>query len=412
MRRAILVALFLCITSLFVPPSIVAVSCGDTLPEGKGDLDAYIADCNSKLSALSGQKQTLSQIISTLNTQIKLTESKIAAQKAQLTKLEIEIDDLSGKIESLDYSLSDLTKLFVARVRENYINQVKLPTLIIAQSTGLTGMLKGVEYVSQVRDHDHSLLIALEKSRLDYDTQKSEKETKQAEIAKLKAGLDREKAALASQVSAKNQLLAETKNDEKKYQSLRQQAANRVAQLANYATSKGASILTGTTKCDDWGCYYNQRDSQWGNKLIGNSNSTVATVGCLITSTAMVASHYGRNITPLDIASSTDPFEFDTADMRFDWLGSVNGTKVTRSSQSCSGSGCFGIMDSELSAGRPVIIRITAANVAGTHFIVITKKEGDNYIMKDPFEADGNNIPFTNKHSVSTITRVDKVTVN
>jgi hypothetical protein len=69
-------------------------------------------------------------------------------------------------------------------------------------------------------------------------------------------------------------------------------------------------------------------------------------------------------------------------------------------------------MDSELSAGRPVIIRITAANVAGTHFIVITKKEGDNYIMKDPFEPDGNNIPFTSKHSINTITRVDKVSVN
>lgn len=364
------------------------------------------------MSELSGQKQTLSQIIGTLSTQIKLTESKIAAQKAQLARLEIEITDLSGKIESLNYSLTDLTRLFVARVRESYMTKAKVPTLLVAQSTGLMSMVKGVEYVEQVRDHDRTLLIALEKSRLDFDTQKSEKEEKQAEIVKLKAGLDREKAALASQVSAKNQLLSDTKNDEKKYQSLRQQAANRVAQLAAYATSKGASILSGTTKCDDWGCYYNQRDSQWGNKLIGNSSSNVATVGCLITSTAMIASHYGRNLTPLDIASSTNPFEYDTADMRFDWLGSVGGTKVTRSSQSCSGTGCFGIMDSELSAGRPVIIRITAANVAGTHFIVITKKEGDNYIMKDPFEPDGNNIPFTNKHSISTITRVDKVSVN
>lgn len=410
--KKFLIVLFLLCTTYYIPHTIYAASCGDALPEDKSNLDAYIQDCNNKLSQLSGQKQTLSQIITTLNTQIKLTESKIAAQKAQLYKLETEITDLSGKIESLDYSLTDLTRLFVARVREGYMNKSKLPTLLVAQSTGLMSMIKGVEYVEQVRDHDRTLLIALEKSRLDFDAQKSEKETKQAEITKLKASLDHEKAALASQVAAQKQLLSETNNDEKKYQSLRQQAASRVAQLANYATSKGASILTNTTKCDDWGCYYNQRDSQWGSKLIGNSSSTVATVGCLITSTAMVASHYGRNLTPLDIASSTNPFEYDTADMRFDWLGSVNGTKVTRSSQSCSGSGCFGIMDTELSAGRPVIIRITAANVAGTHFIVITKKDGDNYIMKDPFEPDGNNIPFTNKHSISTITRVDRVTVN
>src|SRR5690606_7459074 len=132
---------------------------------------------------------------------------------------------------------------------------------------------------------------------------------------------------------------------------------------------------------------------------------------CLVTSAAMVASHYGKSVTPADIASSTAPFEYDTADMRFTWTDSVNGAKVTRSPVGCSGSGCFGIIDSELAAGRPVIARITAANVAGTHFIVITEKVGDEYIMKDPYEPDGNDIPFTRKHSISSLTRIDRVSV-
>lgn len=397
---------------LHTAPKALAVSCGDALPTDAGELNAYVADCNSRLSQLSGQKQTLSQAVGVLATQIKLTESKIAAQTAQLTKLEIEITDLAGKIESLDFSLDDLTKLFVERVRRGYINQVRFPFLLAAHSTGLPSLVKGVEYIEKVRDHDRNLLIALEKSRLDYDEEKSTKEQKQAEIEKLKLVLDREKSTLATQVAAKNKLLEETKNDEKRYQALRQDARNRVAQLASYTSSRGgSSLLSGTTKCDDWGCYYNQRDSQWGNKLIGSSDVTMSSVGCLVTSAAMVASHYGKNITPLDIASSTSPFEYDTADMRFNWEGSVGGAKVSRSAQGCSGNSCLSIIDSELSANRPVIVRISAGNVVGTHFIVIHKKDGDNYLMKDPYESDGNNISFTSKHSISAMTRVDKVSV-
>jgi len=31
--------------------------------------------------------------------------------------------------------------------------------------------------------------------------------------------------------------------------------------------------------------------------------------------------------------------------------------------------------------------------------------------MKDPLETDGNNIPFTDKHSLSNITAVDRLTI-
>lgn len=407
----VIVSLLVCWFVIQISP-VLAVSCGDTLPSDAAELNAYVADCNAKLNQLSGQKQTLSQAVGVLTTQIKLTESKIAAQTAQLKRLEIEITDLEGKIQSLDYSLSDLTKLFVERVRAGYKNQLRQPYVLVVQSSGLPSLIKSVEYIEQVRDHDRNLLIALEKSRLDYDIEKTTKEQKQLEIEKLKLVLDKEKLALATQVTAKNKLLEETKNDEKRYQSLRQDARNRVAQLANYTSSRGgASLLSGTTRCDDWGCYYNQRDNQWGSKLIGSSDMTMASVGCLVTSAAMIASHYGKNLTPLDIANSTSPFEYDTADMRFTWEGAVNGVKVTRSANSCNGNSCLSIIDSELTASRPVIVRITASNIAGTHFLVIHKKEGDNYLMKDPYESDGNNISFTSKHSINSITRVDKVSV-
>ena len=58
------------------------------------------------------------------------------------------------------------------------------------------------------------------------------------------------------------------------------------------------------------------------------------------------------------------------------------------------------ILDSELSAGRPVIAGLYSGP---DHFIVILRKEGENYIMHDPFMPDGGNRPLTDAYSISDI---------
>ena len=370
----------------------------------QSELEAQIAEYQAKLSELAGQKQTLAQALSILNTQIKLTETKIVATTQELKTLELEIGDLSGKIESLDYSLDDLTTLFVARVRATYMANSPFPILLVAETSGVQGLLQNLEYAKRVRDHDRALMIALEKSRLDYDAQKSQKETKQKEISALKAKLDRDKAALASQVAAKNKLLADTKNDETRYQKLLSDAQRQLASFRRFVSNQGgASILSNQTKCDGWGCYYNQRDSDWGNKSIGYSGEVMREVGCLVTSMAMVASHYGKSLKPGDIAGSGNPFRSNTAYMnQGSWT--VNGVTMTRTRIGSSTAK----IDEELAAGRPVVVGIYGGP---DHFLVIKAKEGSDYIMNDPFPENGSNLKFTSKYPLSAISAVDRVTV-
>lgn len=390
---------------LTTAPRAHAAVCGDNVPTDDGELKSYIDDCSSKLKSLSGQKTTLSHALSFLTTQINLTQAKIAEQTTQLSKLEIEINDLSGKIQSLDYSLTDLTKLFVARVKSSYMNVASSPIAMILHFSGITEFTKGLQYVEAVRDHDQKLLLSLEKSRLDFDQQRTMKEKKQAEIEAVKKILDREKAALATQVSAKNKLLADTKNDEARFQSLLSAAQAQLAAFRRFTTSQGGtSLLSNQTKCDAWGCYYNQRDSSWGNQTIGLSGETMKEVGCLVTSMAMVASHYGKSIKPGDIAASSNPFWGNTAFMnQGSW--SVAGVTMTRTRIGSSTAK----IDEELSAGRPVVVGIYGGP---DHFLVITKKEGDDYIMNDPFPENGGGIKFTSKYPLSAISAVDRVTVN
>ncbi|TXH06456.1 MAG: hypothetical protein E6R05_01725 [Candidatus Moraniibacteriota bacterium] len=403
------------ILSLLVIPSLVwvaisrpvfaATACGEAVPSDENSLQSYVDDCNSKLKTLSGQKQTLAQALGVLTTQINLTQAKIAKQSAELARLEIEITDLSGKIQSLDYSLTDLTKLFANRVRQSYITQFKSPYLNILMTNQLADFAKANTYLDSARNHDRNLLISLEKSRLDYDSQKTIKEKKQIEVAQVKKNLDLEKQALSSQVASKNKLLADTRNDEARYQSLLSQAQKQLSAFLRFTSSQGgASLLSNQTRCDGWGCYYNQRDSVWGNQTIGLSSESMKEVGCLVTSMAMVASHYGKNIKPGDIAGSSNPFWGNTAYMnQGSW--SVGGTTMTRTRIGSS----LTKIDEELAAGRPVVVGIYSGP---DHFLVITKKDGNDYIMNDPFPESGNNLKFTSRYPLTSITAVDRVTVN
>ena len=405
MKKILIALLCSLLPILFCLKPVSAAVCGDNVPSDEGELKSYVDDCNSKLKSLSGQKATLAQALGVLTTQINLTQAKIAEQSTQLAKLEIEITDLSGKIQSLDYSLGDLTKLFVARVKSSYINSANHPISVILHLSGLNGFTKGLQYVEAVRDHDQKLLLALEKSRLDFDQQKTMKEKKQAEIEAIKKSLDREKAALATQVGAKNKLLSDTKNDEARFQSLLSQAQAQLAAFRRFTTSQGgSSLLSNQTRCDSWGCYYNQRDNAWGNQTIGLSNETIKEVGCLVTSMAMVASHYGKSIKPGDIAASSNPFWGNTAFMN---QGSWNVAGVTMTRTRIGSSTAK--IDEELSAGRPVVVGIYGGP---DHFLVVIKKEGDDYIINDPFPENGGGIKFTSKYPLSAITAVDRVSVN
>ena len=404
----LLASIFYLLTS---PVSTVhAAVCGEDVPKDEGSLKTYIEDCNSKLGTLAGQKQTLAQAIDYLNTQIKLTQAKIAATTTQLDKLNLEISDLTGRIDSIDYSLDDITKLFISRVKETYMRRARYETAMISEGTGLTSILRGVEYAKKVRDHDRSILISLEKSRLDYNQQKELKELKQKEIESLKQKLDTDKSSLSAQIASKNKLLSETKNDEARYQQLRSSAQAQLAAFTRFVTSQGgASILSGTTKTDSgWGTYYNQRDSQWGNQLLPGSSYTMASSGCLVTSMAMVMSYYGKNVTPGAIANQSELFSF--GDFRQgSW--NIGGASTNRTRIGYSRSA----LDAEWSSnpGKPVIVGIIQyGSSRPEHFLVVKAKVGDDYLINDPFPEGGISKTFTSHYPLSSIAAVDRITVN
>ncbi len=392
---------------IFIPKSIFAVNCGDKPPDNlsQDDQQKFWNDvataCSQQIASNRSEQNTLKQAISSINAKINLAQAQINQTNVQIKALEKEIIVLDGVLDTVNQSMDDLSVIYLARVRESYRRSRIGPIDLIFTSENFGDFYTRMKYLNAVKAKDQLILTELENSRLDYDERKKQKIVKQEEVEKLKAKLISQQRILQGQQKEKQSLLASTQNDEKKFQELLKQANNQIAAFKKFTL--GATPLANQTHCDDWGCYYSQRDSSWFYKTMGNSPEILGEVGCLVTSTAMVASYYDKSLKPSDIAGSSDPFFLDTAFMKFDpW--SVNGVSVTRVSVTRDKA------SEELAAGRPLIAGLNTS--LGTHFIVIKGKNDNGYIMHDPFMKDGHDKQFNDTYSESQIFRFDKVTVN
>ncbi|MCL5746915.1 MAG: hypothetical protein M1277_01360 [Patescibacteria group bacterium] len=365
-----------------------------------------VADCpgylQDKISGLQGQEKTLSSQIEVMNSQINLTEARIEATQEQITSLTLDIDTASKKISSLETSLTGLVNVLANRIVATYEVGTIQPLQILLTSGNAADFFTRLNYLKIAQAHDKELIYNTEQAKVDYSNQKNILEEEKKKVVTLEAQLQAYSDQLNQEKAAKQDLLTQTQGSESTYQSLLAQAQAQLAGFSRFVTSQGgASILGNQTTCDGWGCYYNQRDSQWGNMLInGQAGYTMAGYGCLITSIAMMASHMGHtDILPSDIAQSGGSnFAVDTAMLRY--TITVKGVTISRNQQSA--------LDSALQGG-PVIVGIYA--YGGTHFVVIKSGSGGNYTMDDPFIAGGHDISFTDHYSTSSIFEIDTVSM-
>jgi hypothetical protein len=175
-----------------------------------------------------------------------------------------------------------------------------------------------------------------------------------------------------------------------------------MAGMSTFTTAAGGSkLLANQTACDTWGCYYSQRDAAWGNMPLNNTKSRLASDGCLVTSMAMVLTHYGyRDVTPVTINSNPNNFAayYPSYLLFTTYVDGITATRVTTA------------IDSTLSAGEPVIVGVHA--YGGTHFVVLTSGSRGSYLMRDPYVANGKDIPFTDHYKISSIYSIRKVVIS
>lgn len=416
--------LALTLTGLFLPtylraqesptpspsPTLTPAVSGTPAPTSQPDNSGKVQELNDKIKELEGKvndlgakKKSLSSEIAVMDNQIKLTELRINANENQINELEEDISTATGKITKLEGSLDKITEVLLNRIIATYQVSSVQPIQVLMGSSDVSDLVSRANYLKIAQENDKKLIYNTVQAKNDYENQKDIFEQKKQKIEILKKELLTYSEQIEKDKEAKKRLLEETQGNEATYQKILADTKAQLAGFHGFVTSQGgATILNNQTVCDDWGCYYNQRDSQWGNTPLNGTGYTLASDGCLVTSMAMIYTHYGyKDINPQSINSNSSNFGgIPAALLRFSI--STNGTSSQRINAD---------IDATLASGHPVVIGISYdSGSLADHFLVLISGSGGNYMMNDPFTPNGRNISFRDRYPSVRIVQSYRVT--
>jgi len=388
----------------------VRIAAQETCPSTDQDPCAHFANndpqkssCYQSISdACRNQSDTLASKIKYMNSQIQLTTLRIDATKTKITTLLNEISQLETEVVRLESVLTSRLALLLHRIPEAYKRSSTPQFGLLLFSKNVADFIERAKYIQTVQQEDAALVFQVKATQNSYNESKQVREEKKSQLLEIQTELQQQNDELAQQKQEENALLAQTQGQESVYQQLLAQAKAQLAGFSGFASSQGgATILTNQTVCDDWGCYYNQRDSQWGNVALNNTQYSIASDGCLLTSMAMIYTHFGhKNVTPLTINANASNFAAY-------YPAFLNRTIVADGTTS---SRISSEIDSELGSGRPVVVGIKYSN-GDTHFVVLISGSGGNYIMNDPFVPNGHKISFADHYPLHSIYEIDRISI-
>lgn len=365
------------------------------------NLNQQIATYQAALQQVGADKKTLQAAINALDLQRKKVEAQVALTQHQITATQLQIQQLGGEIQDAQQTIATEQVALGASLRILQ-KTVARPLLIQVLSSGdISQAWSDMNATLQVQNTIRNKMETLQAQESNLADSQTASKQKQATLAAQQQALASQQQSLVATVQSKSQLLSETNAKESNYEKLLAAAEAELASFSAFAQNAGGSKLLGSqTVCDAWGCYYNQRDATWGNIPLDGTQYKLASDGCLVTSMAMVMTHYGyHDVTPVTINSDPDNFATYYPAYLMTTI-TVDGVTATRKAAAISAT---------LATGNPVIVGLHA--YGGTHYVVLTGGSSGNYIMRDPYIAGGNDISFSAHYSLRNIFSIAKVQI-
>jgi hypothetical protein len=137
--------------------------------------------------------------------------------------------------------------------------------------------------------------------------------------------------------------------------------------------------------------YYSQQDPKWKQDILGfgDPGDTIGYVGCALTSVAMLLSGHGFVENPQTLNQKLQNVSgFASAGIRWGSVSQIYPKVNMKSFISCASTDApLAQIDASIAAGQPVIVMVDNSPAAGlqTHWVVLYAKEGNDYLMLDPW---------------------------
>jgi peptidoglycan hydrolase CwlO-like protein len=343
------------------------------------DIDAQIKEYEQKLEATKQKEGDIKQNIDYLDNQIYLSKLRIQESEIVIEKRRQDIENLVNKIIILEDSLDKNTQLFLKRINLSYRQGNLNPLTIFFSNGSLYEKVNRYKYLQTVQTADRKFLFKIQETKNSYHTQQKLVEMEKKALEAENRILEQRKQVLASQMQEKETLLSQTQSEEKVLSATIEDLRQRRTALLGGASATGYGICDGCS--DDASGYFNQRDSRWGNISLAYDPPIppyyMKDWGCAVSSAAMVLKHLGANLTPKDIAEKSNYFD----DVNIKWW--VVGSDFGGKTPTIHWSGDWNFLSQKIDEGKWVIVQVMMST--GGHFVVVTGKDGNDYVIKDPY---------------------------
>ena len=244
-----MIFLLLCVSFLFFQltnnyqPITTYAQSPDDLTRQLQDKQAEIQKLEGDLNNAKNQERTLKSQLDLIDGQTKVTTLKIEETNLKIEKLKREISDLSTRIDRIGITLDTLSEILLRRIVQTYKYSNAVSTIdLLFSSHGFADLLERLKYIQVAQNYDKKKLYELQATKLAYNDQKQDKQTRQQEAEKLNNDLVVYKKQLDDQKRAKDELLRVTKNDETRYQGLISQLQAEINSISSAISNVGAKI--------------------------------------------------------------------------------------------------------------------------------------------------------------------------
>lgn len=235
---------------LFLILGFTILSTGITFAQEKdlSSLKEKIEELQRKVSQVQGESKTLSSALAYLSSKEAQTEKQIESAESEITRLEQDVESLSKSISTLELSLDSLSEKLVLSIQKSYRASKTEPYIVLLDSGTFSDLLQKYKYIDAYRSDTQLLMLRNAQQKQEYETQRTQLETKKTQVTNLQDKLQKTKEILFQQQQDKKKLLDITKNSEQEYQRELQRALVEYDAIQKAITSTGDDLKVGEVK--------------------------------------------------------------------------------------------------------------------------------------------------------------------
>lgn len=221
---ATLLAAVLFATYGFVP---VAGQTADELARQKAEKQRKLTEITNKINGLSVEinqrkslARTLNNEIAILNLEIAQTEAKLEETAAKIDTTNLEIADVTNNIQQAEKDITKNKEVLKRLISQIHDLDSMSPLEIALENDNFAEFLNQLQYTTNIQEESQESLSEIKKLRQELELRNAELKKFRADLDDLSDELEITQAGLDGQRLAKQEILDQTKSQERNYQKL------------------------------------------------------------------------------------------------------------------------------------------------------------------------------------------------